>query len=234
MMDIFKPEYKSQKLKNNIYFIKYKESILKKYGKNARIYYCKIDNIYFAYKTLRFPDYEAYCPLCKSLICYFCSTIDWHKNCCLGKRIHYLFNVDSQVFIGPCLDSQYNNNPKFIDNLIYALVPYLNSIIFFGGLHISIYKLKTNIENGLHYKKADNYYDFENYLKGDDSHWDSFGIVVILDMLSVIILSIPFLFLDIFFTILIVLISIPFKFYPLKYIFGIGFYEMYGLMWLWK
>ena len=68
--------------------------------------------------------------------------------------------------------------------------------------------------------------DFEQYLKGDNEHWNIFILIVGFDIVSVIILSIPLLFLNILFTIILIIISIPFKFYPLKYLFGIGFNGM--------
>ena len=45
--DIFKSDYKYQKLNNNIKFKKWKKEMLKKYGIEAKLFYCKKDNIYF-------------------------------------------------------------------------------------------------------------------------------------------------------------------------------------------
>ena len=108
--------------------------------------------------------------------------------------------------------------------LIYALVPYLNFLFFFGALHVFIYRLKTNVKR--HSNGKEHFISFEEYIHGDNGHWDILIIIAGLDILTVLILSIPFIFLDIFFTILLILISIPFKFYPLKYLFGIGFKGM--------
>ena len=93
-------------------------------------------------------------------------------------------------------------------------------------MHVFIYKLKTNIKTGELYNGFEDYLDFEQYIKGGYGHLDIFILIVGLDILTVVILSIPFIFLDIFFTILLILISIPFKFIPLKYLFGIGFRGM--------
>ena len=76
------------------------------------------------------------------------------------------------------------------------------------------------------YNWLENYLDFEQYNIGCYEHWNIFILIVGLDILTVIILSIPFIFLNIFFTVLLILISIPFKFIPLKYLFGIGFSGM--------
>ena len=224
-LDIFKPEYAGQKIKNNINFIKYRESILKKYGKNARIFYCKENKIYFYYNDSEYP-YEGICPLCSKSICYFCLTFNWFKVCCLRSRMYYLLTDEAMIFL--------NDNAKkdkFKDYLIYALFPYLNSLVFFGGLHIYIYKWKTNVKT-IGYNGKEDFLRFEDYLKGDELHLNIFILIAGFDIFTVIFLSIPFLFLDIFFTILLILISIPFKFYPLKYLFGIGFIGMEEVMFI--
>lgn len=89
-----------------------------------------------------------------------------------------------------------------------------------GGIHTAIYKLDTEII----FEEYNDYLNFEQYIKGCDNHKDFFLLIVALDVGATIILAcIPFLILDIIFTILILIISIPFNFYPMKYLYGIGF-----------
>ena len=222
MIDAFKPEYEEQKLRNNINFKKFKESIIKKYGNHARIFYCTKDKIYFYYDDSKFPYLEGICPLCKWRICYFCSSINWEDCCCLRKRAYYLLNVDALIFLDSYPKKEHINY-NFSDYLFYALVPYINCIFFFGGLHVFIYKLKTNIKTGSEYNGVEDYMSFESVINGCYDHMESFGFIVTLDILTLIILAIPLFFLNLFFTIILIIISIPFKFYPIKYLFGIGF-----------
>ena len=63
MINVFKPEYEGQKIKDNINFIKFKTSNLKKYGQKAKIFYCKKDKIYFYCNDSEYP-YKGLCPLC--------------------------------------------------------------------------------------------------------------------------------------------------------------------------
>ena len=224
MIHAFKPEYEGQNIKNNIHYIKFKESIIKKFGKKARIFYCKRDKIYFYYDDSIYPYLWGVCPLCKWNVCYYCSSANMDANCCLKKRIYYLFNVDALIFFDSYPKKNNNNiNFNFNDFLPYACIPYLNSLVFFGGLHVHIYKLRTKIKSDLYYDGVENYLVFESYINGAYDRWNIFLLIVGFDIIVVIVLSVPFLFLDIMLTILLILISIPFKFYPLKYLFGIGF-----------
>jgi len=73
---IFKLDYAGQKLDNNIEFQKWKQSILIKYDKDAKLFRCIEDNIlfYIAYENCRkIPIFKGICPICKNQICLFCS-----------------------------------------------------------------------------------------------------------------------------------------------------------------
>ena len=125
---IFRPDYEGQNLKNNLNFKKFKESIIK-YGNNSKIFYCKIDKIYFCYNDTQF-TIQGTCPICKRNICYFCSTINWYENCCLKCKIYHLLKIDAFIFFDSYPNRYYNI--KINDFLVYALVPYLNCLFFFG------------------------------------------------------------------------------------------------------
>ena len=73
LLDVFKPEYEGQNVEESLDFIKFKESMLNKYGKKAKKFYCKIDKIYFFYDYSKYPyeHFKGNCPLCNNGICYF-------------------------------------------------------------------------------------------------------------------------------------------------------------------
>ena len=225
---IFKTDYKEQILEDNINFKKFKQTMLSKNGNKGRIFYCKNEDLYFYYNDSQYPYYHGICPSCKRHICYFCKKVNKYTYdlCCYKKRIHYIFSVDAHIFFKYPKDGvdNYNYQPKFKDNLLFAIIPLVNLIFFAGGIHTAIYKLDTKIEfNGYKNDAYDDFLNLEQFTKGCEDHWDIFLPIVIMDVSATIILSIPYLFLDIVFTILIFLVSIPFKFYPVKYIYGIGF-----------
>ena len=193
MSDAFKQEYEGQKIKDNINFKKFKTSILKKYGQKAKIFYCKKDKIYFYYNDSNYP-YKGFCPICKKNICYFCSEIDWDESCCLKKRIYYLLTIEALIFFDT-YPKHRNKVFKFNNFLLFALIPYLNSIFFFSGLHVYIYKLKTKIKIDGNYKMVNKYLNFEQYIKGVNNHWEIFELIILLDFITIIVLSIPLIFL---------------------------------------
>ena len=65
--NIFKLDYEGQSLKDNIKFELWKTKMLNKYGNNAKLYKCKIDNIYF-YSSIK-NNFGMGCPSCQNLIC---------------------------------------------------------------------------------------------------------------------------------------------------------------------
>ena len=117
-----------------------------------------------------------------------------------------MFSADAYIFFKFPKDGvqYYNYQPIFTENLLFAIIPLVNLIFFAGGIHTAIYKLDTKIEFKGSYKiDYDDYLNLEEYTKGCNDNWPTFLLIVILDVSATIILSIPYLFLDIAFTILI-------------------------------
>jgi len=87
--NLFKLDYAEQNIiKNNKYKL-WKESILKKYGNNVKLFRCIQDKILFYASYDENVDdsiYHCRCPICKKAICYFCSSIDILKDMCCYKR----------------------------------------------------------------------------------------------------------------------------------------------------
>ena len=231
LKDSFKLDYKGQNINKNQEFIKFKKSIFNKYGKKGNIFFCKKNNLYFYYNN-QYDPYAGRCPLCKRDICYFClkSNIGTHSICCFRKRIYQMLTIDAFEF---CVKREnilgIDYGEKFEKYLLFALLPFLNMVYFIGGIHRSFYKVETNMIFDVDEEEV-YLYDLENYTKGNkDGHCYTFHFIVAMNIGVVIFLTIPFFIYNIIFTILIILISIPFKFYPMKYLFGIGYscYEVY-------
>lgn len=74
--------------------------MLKKYGIDSKLYYCKIDVLYFYSSNkdcIDYPYHSNKCPKCNYYICYYCSTKTKLEKgefgkCCIKKNffIHFM------------------------------------------------------------------------------------------------------------------------------------------------
>ena len=127
--NIFRIEYKGQNIKKNEKFLNWKNMTLEKSGKEAQLFYCNKDNIFFyVYDSSCF---RSACPICGNNICYFCSEI--YENCCIKRKIYKI-----------ALDKE-----EFCEVVIIYFIPYINSIYIM--LTISSFFLKEKIDENYHY-----------------------------------------------------------------------------------
>ena len=219
--DVFKLDYKGQDINKNLNFKSFKNSMFKKYGNKGKIFHCKKDDIFFCCDCSKYPYYEGICPLCHESMCYFCSNTNkyYHSQCCLKKRTYYMIHLDTGVFFGV---EQYelNKPPDFFELYIFWLIPFINLVYFIGGIHTgTFYKLTTKRKYPGH-----EFLNYEHYTKGIvEGHCDYFLLILAMDVLCTIFLSFCFILFNIYLTIVLLLISIPFKFYPIKCLFGLGY-----------
>ena len=149
--EYFKPEHDTQNLENNPLFIKWKQSIIKSKGKDAKFLKCKYDNIIFACtkKSLKEPPiYLSKCPVCKYNICYYCSffATDSYRNglCCVKRRITCMFLQDGFRYINPIV-GVYDDHLNFFEAFKIFIVPVLSFLWFITEIQISFfYKLDFN------------------------------------------------------------------------------------------
>jgi len=69
----FKLDFPEQNLKGNRKFEEFKNKKLKEYGKDAKLFFCKNDNIYFYVHIDNceiFPFFYEQCPLCESYMLF--------------------------------------------------------------------------------------------------------------------------------------------------------------------
>jgi len=217
-LDVFKSNYEGQTLTNNPEFDKFTKKMKDKIGNNARLFKCKKDNVYFYHDYSIFPYYEARCPIYTKSICYFCFNTNefYFDQCCLIKKVYYMFTVDGYIFFDSS-PIKYDYKHKFKENLIFALIPFINMVYFIGGIKLGIfYNLQT-------IRKYPNH-EFLTYeqLIGERHH-NLLGIVMISDIIASVILSLCFIFINAYFIIFMLIISLPFKLYPYKFLFGIPY-----------
>ena len=194
--NIFKIDYINQNLDNNTKYKKWNNLMLSKYGNNSKIFKCIKDNIIFYAKyedAISSPCYKIECPICKCLICHFCSYCDDLKN---------------NYFICKKIDKN-----KDIQNLsddyeiLISLIPGFN---FFAIYTIIVFQIFFNLS----YKDKETYRD-----KFEKNSYKTFFYYI--DISTAILLIIPLILLNIYFILFLLLISILFKLYPFKYYLGI-------------
>ena len=225
--NVFKTEYASQSLNtNNIEFRNWKNKMIQKYGRDAKLFKCKKDNILFYASNedcKSYPFYQSICSCCKNPICYYCHRYgkddDGNGLCCLSRKFHCFFLQDGLLLINP--DAKGVHHPDFQKSLILFLIPGINLLLFIGTMHIQLfYAISLSNEE-----------DHNGYIKNyefrcKDNNEMIFQILVGIDFAFSIVLTLPYVLLNIYFIIIMLIISIPFKLYPMKYYMGIA-YEFY-------
>ena len=216
--DIFKLDYGSQNYENNSEFKKFQNSMHNKYGKKIKLFKCIKDKILFYHDCSNYPFYEAKCPCCSKSICYFCSCSNSYpqQNCCIKKRVYYLFKVNGLLFFDSYPGHFEYRRPEFKESLLYAIVPFVNLLYFIGCIHALLFH-RMRYKND---KKFD-YNDYNGLMTGIDKNSYYYLTFCIFEIICSIFIAITLFVLNLYFTIIIIIISIPFKFYPMKYLFAI-------------
>ena len=224
--NVFKTEYASQNInKNNIEFRNWQNKMIQKYGRDARLFRCIKDNIIFYTSNedcKSNPFYQSICPCCNKPICYYCHRYrkDRYENglCCLSRKLYYFFFKDGLRLINPV-----GEGTDFDLYLFFFLIPGINLLFFMATMHTHLF-YKLSLSN----KKVNNRFliTYYNHLKRNKM---IFQILVGIDIAFSVVLTFSYVLLNIYFIIIMLIISIPFKFYPMKYLFGIGYscYEVY-------
>ena len=212
---IFTIDYADQNLDNNIKFQEWKNSMIKKYGNDAKLFKCEKDKILFYsnYKDcISLPCYRNECPKCKEYICHFCSYSDKNKKtrCCFKKAISEQFFYWGFKLIK--LIDKKDVELKKIENyykFFFTLIPGLNFLLIYAAIISNcLFQLKMKHSNN---KAIPEIYD-------DKLYFNKFFFYIYI--LASFLLFIPLIVYNIYFVLLLILTSIAFKFYPLKYFFG--------------
>ena len=223
--DAFAISYTGQRLDNNPNFLKWKTEMFQKYGDDAKLFKCLIDNVIFCgslddYKT--FPYYLCNCPICQTPTCYFCSKFceDNYRNgnCCLKRRIRCMIIQDGLVYIKPVGRAE-QYPPNFSSALIYLYFPVLNFLFLIFFFHLSFFfgMIRKDAENN---KNRPSYNEvYETYLR----EHKIFKIISVINIAFGIILTIPLIFPYYCFVIILSFISVLFNLYPVFYYIGFVF-----------
>ena len=218
---VFELEYANQPIKNNIKYKNWEKKIKDKNGNNIRFLRCRKDNIIFCVNKNEKTDdpCTAKCPLCKHLICFYCSRYSLFEmfvgNCCLKRGIYYLF------FVNPFESYLKSGSPEIPDSKLisiffipYAYLPFsikLCYLFFFEGLP----NITSDDEGNGELVSYGEYYHENKKI--------AYYIITYIHTLFAFVISIPFTLIDFVFHLLLILISIPFSGTPKLYYFGIIF-----------
>ena len=102
--NVFQLEYDNQSLKRSKNFIDWENKMKKKFGKDAKLFKCVYDNIYYfatneECKTR--PYYKAECPICHLSICYLCSrhiSDNYDNGKCLSEKEGILYAFSGYIW----------------------------------------------------------------------------------------------------------------------------------------
>ena len=215
----FKLDYSNQTLKGNKQFQDWKIRMLKIYGNNAKLFRCKYDNCYFYQSNKECktkPYYKANCPICNLSICYYClrnsDNLYDRGECCIKRRIYCIIFQDGYAFIKPEESDDVNCYYSILAIIFIPIISFMYFIAYFSV--VFFYKLSKKNSEGI----------YENIFNSASSLFTEIGINVGFAFA----LSIPFIIIDIYFKILLLIISLPLKNYPLKIYCGILYQGIRG------
>ena len=232
--EYYKYEFPNQKLEGDKLFEQFRERKLSQYGKDAKLFKCKKDSIYFYISKVNCevrPYYYQRCPLCHNYICYFCGrnirTIDYvikdNGCCCLKLRLYYLFyklgfeyfngleHADSLARDSFCLFLIISNIP--LVNLFFFSVSALS--VLYWGLLLKDKKYRFDVK-GLYAK------DYQTYIEV----FYPFQFLRITVFTTFALYSICYYIYEFYFKILLWVASIIFKFLPMKYYIAVLFHAI--------
>ena len=212
----FQLDFSKQTIKGNRKFEEFKKQKLNELGKDAKLFHCKNDNIYFYVSKAECEKYDddtlyyiKKCPLCNNFVCYFCKRnceMLYSGECCVKSRLNYLFfYVGFESFRWErCLFG-----PKL--TLLFILMPFTNVLMLFLAIALSLFFLlkqkKEKIDNDLFLYGI-------YFLENKTIH---FIFISILFILTYILFGICFFLWHSFLMIILLIISLFTEFYPIKY-----------------
>ncbi len=213
--NVFQFDYKEQILSNNSNYINWENEMIKKYGRDAKLFKCFKDKIVFYVSNKDTKGNHLHlgkCPLCQEYICYFCSR-KGNKNdkayCCISRKIRYiLFNQRLDPYL----------NCEETLSLFMPIISFMLIIgIFSRGFYYRLY-----ISDKLNEKKN------LNYLTTYEENISEKMLIpiVAINIIFAFFLSIAFAILNIEFIVILFISSILFCFRPLRYISSMIRFDM--------
>ena len=223
----FQLDFSEQDLKGNRKFEEFKKQKLNELGKDAKLFHCKKDNIYFYVSKKEYkvhPCYFKKCPLCNNNVCYFCErntskSLNEGGNCCVKLQLYYLFFYSGYEYSKKDLKEIFNEE-NFCLIILSLLLPFLNIISIFMIIFASLF-LRLSVKDKNLSDNSDNL--------GKLSYTDLLtkkgmcGLILIsiISILTYIFFAICYFFVYYCLILILLIISLFTKFYPFKYYFGI-------------
>ena len=218
--NIFNLDYAEQNINNNNKYKLWKESILKIYGNDAKLFRCTQDKIIFYSSYDKIFDDSIYlcrCPICKKKICYFCSSIGILKDiCCYKRSIYYLYFKKGLSFIKKV--NKYEDMHLLSQDytILFTLIPGFNLFLIIF-LYIDAALLKLITKDIVFDDKGKREIYLDRYYRKGIGHFFTIPCFLMASLLSLVLFVLNF-----YIILFILLISVPFKLYPLKYYLAIS------------
>ena len=217
--NIFNLDYAEQYINNNNKYKLWKESILKIYGNDAKLFRCTQDKIIFYSSYDKIVDDSIYlcrCPICKKKICYFCSSIGILKDiCCYKRSIYYLYFKKGLSFIKKVNKDEDKHLISQDYTILLTLIPGFNLFLIIF-LYIDAALLKLITKDIVFDDKGKREIYLDRYYRKGIGYFFTIPCFLMVSLLSLVLFVLNF-----YIILFILLISVPFKlqylFYPIQY-----------------
>ena len=233
----FKLDFPEQQFEGNRKFEEFKKQKLKELGKDAKIFYCKNDNIYFYVSKVEckiLPYYYKKCPLCNNYVCYFCNRrteelIGEKGNCCPILSLYYLLFHLRFIYLNEKLKT--SSIGEYIFITIACFLPYIGPSFLFMSIYcllfIKLSKKQLSSTDSLNDELIDmlnnKYNTYDSYFQRSSNF--IFYIIIAEALFFITGFAICLSLYYMYFIILLFFISLFTKFRPLKFYIGIIFHS---------
>jgi hypothetical protein len=213
--NIFRLDYSEQNINSNSDFLKWKKSMLEIYGKDAKLFHCLEDKIYYYVSKKEF-NYKNACPICKRGICYLCKSNGYHEGCCcIRYKLYSMIYEDSKIYIEDPESHFYDycvNNLTF--DMLMMLIPIVSTIWIIGLMHSSFFYSLDKFKG----KKSIRNQYFQSI---EDKHEKILFLLVGVNAVFAIFIIVPFWSYALLFSLILDLLSFLSNFYPIKILAGV-------------
>ena len=228
----FKLDFAEQTIKGNRKFEEFKKQRLNELGKDAKLFYCKNENIYFYVsksecRTL--PFYYKQCPSCNNYVCYFCKRctqvpIGEEGNCCIILILYYFFFHRGFQYVDEFRKSMENEELNCTKKIIAIIIinlfiilslalPWVFTLTIYFFFTIKLY-LGLLLSDKAFADRIDLLpQEKRTYGKND-------FLMIIIAFLPLFPTVVFYAMINIYFMIIILIISLFTKLYPYLYLFG--------------
>ena len=213
--DIFQLDYTEQNINSNLDFLKWKKTIIEKYGTDAKLFHCIKDKIYF-YVSKKVFNYHNICPICKKDLCYFCKSNGYYEgSCCIRYKFYFMIFEDAKIYIDHPESHVYDYCGNILTfSMLMLLIPIVNVIWIIGLLHSSFFYSLDKFKGQVSIRN-------QYFQSIEEKHENILFLLIAINAAFAIFIIIPFWSYSLLCSIIIDLSAFLLEFYPIKILAGV-------------